>query len=327
MENEIRERVASSSFAYPTMGIILLGGISDRMHRYPLHTSAGIAYTGIEEKIRVETEFLVREGKQSGYLNGVELPAASDNRSPFSIINRYSELLSKKLQMGKNEKISFSSINRSIISGSSDGAAAAVGKCLEDIMPYEVSIYDIENELRVISESVGRSIYGGLTITDGRGGPVLTEKLLDESAFRDYAIVGCKFSSSRHPSDDIHENVVKSPAYRGRISDAEVKGKELRALAEDRDIKGIFDLAMKDTERYHSLIESVGVNVITPEMRAFIDEITNLRRETWVSYIVTGGTNVFVPVEKKNIREVVNLASKLKIEVVPLKVSGGASTF
>ena len=177
------------------------------------------------------------------------------------------------------------------------------------------------------SESVGRSIYGGLTITDGRGVPVFTEKLLDESAFRDYAIVGCKFSSSRHPSDDIHENVVKSPAYRGRISDAEVKGKELRALAEDRDIKGIFDLAMKDTEQYHSLIESVGVNVITPEMRAFIDEITNLRRETWASYIVTGGTNVFVPVEKKNIREVVNLASKLKIEVVPLKVSGGASTF
>ena len=90
---------------------------------------------------------------------------------------------------------------------------------------------------------------------------------------------------------------------------------------------GDHNLAMKDTEQYHSLIESVGVNVITPEMRAFIDEITNLRRETWASYIVTGGTNVFVPVEKKNIREVVNLASKLKIEVVPLKVSGGASTF
>ncbi|OWP55949.1 MAG: hypothetical protein B2I17_08140 [Thermoplasmatales archaeon B_DKE] len=326
MENETLGRVVSSSIAFPTMGIILLGGVSDKTHRYPLHTSAGIAYTGIEEKIRVETTFLVSDRKQTGYLNGSRLPDSNDNRSPFSIINRYSGKISDKLGMKHGETISFSSTNRSIISGSSDGAAAAVGKCLEEILPYDFSIYGMENELRMISESVGRSIYGGMTLTEGSGKPSFTEKLLDETAFRDYAIIGCKFSSSRRPSDDIHENIVKSPAYNARVASADKKGKELRIMAEDKNIKGIFDLAMKDTEEYHRLIESVGVTVISPAMRSLIEDIVKARNEFWASYIVTGGTNVFVPVDRKNIPDVMQIARKHNVEAVPLKVAGGAST-
>lgn len=317
--------IVSSSLAYPTMGIILLGGISDKQHRYPLHTSAGIAYTGIEDKIRVETSFFIGK-EQKGYINGSVIIGSQDSRSPFAIMNRYADRMSMRLKMRGDERISFSSVNRSVISGSSDGAAAAVGKCIENIIPYEASLYEMENELRVISESVGRSIYGGLTITEGNGSPVFTEKILDESAFRDFAIIGCKFSASRHPSDDIHENVVKSLTYQNRVTRTSKKGRELRKLAENRDVKGIFEMAMDDTDEYHKLSESVGVRIITKEMRSLMDKIKSKRKEAWMSYIVTGGTNVFVPVERKNIRVVLDMAAESGVEAIPLKVAGGATT-
>ncbi|MEM0155227.1 MAG: diphosphomevalonate decarboxylase [Thermoplasmataceae archaeon] len=325
MVADLDGNIVSSSIAYPTMGIILLGGISDKQRRYPMHTSAGIAYTGIEEKIRVETSFFVSED-QKGYVNGSPIDGSIDYRSPFTIINSYADKISMKLRMKGDEHVSFSSLNRSVISGSSDGAAAAVGKCIENIIPYDVSLYGIENDLRVISESVGRSIYGGLTITEGNGSAVFTEKILDESAFRDYAVIGCKFSASRRPSDDIHENMVKSPDYPERVSRTKSKGNEIRKLAEDRDIKGIFEMAMADTEEYHRLSESMGVRIITREMRSLMDSVKKARNNVWMSYIVTGGTNVFVPVERKNLVAVLEIAEKHGVQAVPLKVAGGATT-
>jgi mevalonate-3-kinase len=325
MAADIEGNIVSSSIAYPTMGIILLGGISDTQHRYPMHTSAGIAYTGIEDKIRVETSFFVSDD-QRGYVNGSPIKTSSEYRSPFTIINSYADKISMRLRMKRDDHVSFSSVNRSVISGSSDGAAAAVGKCIENIIPYDVSLYEIENDLRVISESVGRSIYGGLTITEGNGSAVFTEKILDESAFRDYAIIGCKFSASRRPSDDIHENMVKSPAYAARVSSTREKGKEIRKLAENKDIMGIFEMAMSDTEEYHRLSESMGVRIITGEMRSLVDSVRKARDSIWMSYIVTGGTNVFVPVEKKNIRAVLEIAEKHGVDAVPLRVAGGTTT-
>ncbi len=37
------EMEISSSVAFPTIGIVLLGGISDQNRRIPMHDSAGIA--------------------------------------------------------------------------------------------------------------------------------------------------------------------------------------------------------------------------------------------------------------------------------------------
>ncbi|EQD71309.1 hypothetical protein B1B_04531, partial [mine drainage metagenome] len=39
------------TLAFPTIGIVLLGGVSDSIKRYPLHNSAGIAYTSEKHDI------------------------------------------------------------------------------------------------------------------------------------------------------------------------------------------------------------------------------------------------------------------------------------
>lgn len=313
---------SATSRAYPTIGIILLGGISDKQSRIPRHTSAGFAYTGLKEDIFVKTRLYTSESEK-GTVNGEEIDLTS-SRSPFKLINRYLPSIQSKYNIPQKEcKLAFDSENVGVLSGSSDGAAAAIGKCVESLSGEKIEWRDFENELRMISESVGRSIYGGLTITEEAQRP-FSKKLLGPEDFDDYVIVGCRFSTHRKPSDKIHENVVNSPEYSKRVKNTREKGAVLCKLAQDKDIKGIFELAMVDTDEYHALIESAGVNIITDEMRSFIKRVRDLRGDTWMTYIVTGGSNVFVPIKKENYEIILDEAMKFGADPVPLVVAKGA---
>ncbi len=294
----------TESRAYPTIGVILLGGISDKIKRIPRHTSAGFSYTGLGKDIWVDTRVMVNRGNPFGDLNGEEVQYSETGRSPFVILNHYREKIFHNLGIRGNAALSFTSRNVGILSGSSDAGAAAMGSCISDMAGGIDDMVAFENELRSISESVGRSIHGGLTVTWADGKTARTERLLGPEAFKDYVIIGCSFNVQRKPSDRIHENVVNSPEYPRRIEKTARKARELVRLSEERDIKGIFDLSHQDTSEYHELNESVGVKVITHEMRKLMDMVDADRKETWMSYIVTGGSNVFIITEKKNLKEI-----------------------
>lgn len=315
----------SESVAYPTIGVILLGGISDKIKRVPMHTSAGFAYEGLDEDIRVVTRVIVNTGKPFGSLNGDPVSYSDTGRSPFVTLNRYKERILQKQGLEDNKlSISFSSINHGVLSGSSDAGAAALGSSVDDLSGGIPDKAKFEDELRSISESVGRSYHGGLTVTWADGKKATTERILDPGDFRDYAVIGCRFNVKRNPSDRIHENAVKSPDYPKRVSSTLEKGKQIMKLAEDKDIKGIFDLGHYDTSEYHRLNESMGVRVITPEMRKLMDIVDEMRKSSWLSYIVTGGSNVFVAAERKNLKEYTDTLRDHCDGISLLKVAGRA---
>ena len=262
-----------STVAYPTIGIILLGGISDKIRRRPLHNSAGIAYTGIEDKIDVETSVFFSE-TETGKVNGEEVKDNGD-RSPFRILRKYREYMNGR----DSRKLSFTSSNYGILSGSSDAAAASFGKAVEALSETKLDSEVLEADMRMISESAGRSYHGGLTITETTSDKAVTRTLLEARYFHGYELVGCKFSSTRNPSDRIHENVVKNPAYGKRIESTIKKSTALLNLADGKDIEGIFNLAGEDTLEYHRLLESSGVFVITDEMRKFNTYLDSLKKE------------------------------------------------
>ncbi|WP_075057246.1 hypothetical protein [Thermogymnomonas acidicola] len=306
---------ANWAVAYPTIGIILLGGISDPMRRRPLHLSAGIAYTSDDGRTMVRTRLFYASPRR-GTVNGAEIDASSP-RSPFRLIDRYAKYIDGA------ERVSFESENVNVISGSSDGAAAAFGLCLSSASGGSLSLAEMEDDLRMISESVGRSLFGGLTITDPDKG-LRTERLLDARDFSQYRIIACRFSEKRNPSDAIHSSVVRNSGYQKRVESTREKGRTLRELAASRDIEGgIFELAMGDTDEYHRLVEASGVHVITDGMRALMSRVRELRREVWCTYIVTGGTNVFVPARKGgDVPELVSALEPMCSGVEVLRVAG-----
>ncbi|MEM0157328.1 MAG: diphosphomevalonate decarboxylase [Thermoplasmataceae archaeon] len=319
--------ISAESVAYPTIGVILLGGISDRTWRNPLHTSAGFAYTGLDYDIDVHTKIYAVRGQQSGSINGEPVKFSQSSRSPFYVLNKYAPLIFRRFGVTDDEAaLSFSSTNRKVLSGSSDAGAAAIGAGIQSLSGGTIPLGDLEPDLRAISESAARSLYGGLSVTWASGREIRTERILGPEEFDDYVIVGCRFNVPRNPSDRIHENIVHSPDYNRRVESTRNKGSLLVKLAEDRNIEGIFELAHHDTDEYHALIESVGVHVITERMRSLMEWVNSMRREYWLTYIVTGGSNVFVIVRRKDLNHILPLISGKCDEIDLLKVSCGAHT-
>lgn len=311
------QRELTRERAFPTIGVILLGGISDEIRRYPRHTSAGITYTSPEGDIYSETS-LIESEEPVGLLDGKTV--GKSYRSPFTILEKYRNSMMHALS-SENNSIGFISTNSRILSGSSDSGAAALGAGIKTLSGT-VNETELENDLRTISESVGRSLKGGLTITEIIEGVPVTEQLLPKESFSGFSIVGCRFPEKRKPSDVIHSNIVKSDRYQDRIRSVEEKGELLKELAVDRNIEGIFELSHSDTDEYHELIESVGVNIINTDMRRFMKRVNQLRNDFWCSYIVTGGTNVFVAAHEEDVASISEEAEKYGSSPVELKIGG-----
>lgn len=311
--------IITQSRAYPTIGIVLLGGISDDQRRYPLHPSAGISYTSTDGRIYTETS-IVTDRERVALFNGREIDRTY--RSPIKVLEKYDNRIRESLH-SLNGELGFMSENRDIPSGSSDSGAAALGRCIMNLCK-DIDQAELENDLRVVSESVGRSLVGGLTVTLVENGIPKTKRLLGPSAFAGYRIIACRFRHERRPSDDIHKNIVKSPLYSERITRTEERVRELEKLAGNSDIEGIFDMAQMDTEDYHYILESTGIRIITDEMRRLIQRLKLLSRDRWNRYIVTGGNNVFVAVREGEESAIIREAMEsLSIPVV-LRVAGEA---
>lgn len=312
------QRELARERAFPTIGIILLGGLTDDIKRFPRHTSSGITYTSVEGDIFTETSIVESEDR-IGQLDGKKVN--DGYRSPFRILEKYHEVFERYLESHDN-KIGFVSENSKILSGSSDSGAAALGAAIESLSPNTLDEVELENNLRTISESVGRSLKGGLTLTEIIDGIPVTQQLLPAEKFSGLTVVGCRFPEKRKPSDVIHSNIVTSPRYEQRIESTLKKGNFLKELAKKADIEGIFELAHRDTEEYHALIESVGVRIINADMRKFMNHVNDLRKEIWCTYIVTGGTNVFVVVHNKDSERISEEAKKFNSSPVLLKITG-----
>ncbi|MCL4323660.1 MAG: diphosphomevalonate decarboxylase [Candidatus Thermoplasmatota archaeon] len=303
--------------AHPTMGIVLLGGLSDPVLRLPYHNSAGICYSLDDRESVSETTLTITGRQLKNTLNGEPI-SENDSRSPFKFIDIYRDEMQRKFK----GNIYFNSENRNIISGSSDAGAAALGKCISWILPG-IDQKELEMNMRKVSESAGRSYHGGLTVTEGTQKP-FTRKILDESSFENYRILSVVFPHKRKPSDDIHFNQPRSDYYKKRIMNATKNVETLKELARKNEVKKIFELAMADTDDYHYLNDLVNVNIITDEMRALMERVREIRKRMWATYIVTGGNSVFLVTDANMVEKAKEIAMEHSREVHVLKVAGGA---
>ena len=304
--------------SHPTFGIVLLGGLNNERERLPYHDSAGVCYSLKDRESVARTTLYITDEPKESTLNG-EIIDSSDTRSPFKMIEPYREEILKKFN---GNYISVVSENENIISGSSDAGAAALGKCIQSALGV-IDLENLEQNMRKVSESAGRSFFGGLTVTTGIEKPV-TRQLLPEEAFAEFTVISAVFPHKRKPSDLIHFNQPRSDYYPTRIENANRNVATLKELSNRKDIKAIWELAMRDTDDYHYLNSLVDVEIVTEQMKALMDDIKDRRANKWMSYIVTGGNSVFVITEIKNVEFARSVIEPHTKDMRELKIAGPA---
>lgn len=204
------------------------------------------------------------------------------------------ELMLDKADVDTGFKIA--SVNHNVVTGSSDSGAAALITALNEILELNLSIEELLWISCRGSETVFRSLVGGLTeyVVDDPHRP-RAEPIAKASELGDVIIYAVPFTGMRFTADQIHSAVVKHPDHGGRAGVVAERIKEFKKSIKEKNYSRAFDLMECDARDVHWMFSEVGFKVINDDMQELCSYVEQLRREGMPAYWnVAGGNQVYV---------------------------------
>ncbi|MEM3030554.1 MAG: hypothetical protein QXH27_02355 [Candidatus Micrarchaeia archaeon] len=314
----MRER--STAIAYPTIPVLLLCGLKDPARRIPFYSTMGLAVTDFGERVRTETTVERAPKGISFTVNGV--PVSGKRGADMLAMAR---LLCKRARYKGGLRIS--SVNHDIVTGSSDSGAAALATALADFLELKMSKEELAEIARLGSESVYRSLYGGLSLTEVRGGRCIAVQLASPEKLWAWRVFAVPFTElgARHSADEIHERAVRHPHFPERVCSRPSFVKRVRAALRRGDLERVMAIAEEDAMNFHYILEWVGVRVIKDPMFAACNLVRRMREERGVRawFTVAGGNMVYVYTLARNARRVeAALRREYGSRVLAYKIAG-----
>jgi mevalonate-3-kinase len=249
----------------------------------------GLAVTNKDETTRTETtvKFDNKHEKMIQFLlDGKELTGIRGDQ----IINSIKALMKLKNIKGK---ISIKSNNHNIFSGSSDSGLAALFTALNDVFALNFSKDQILKYSMKGSESAGRSLYGGLTLTKANEKPVKVVQLASEEELTEISLFSIPFHyESRISADEIHAGIVKNPDFPRRVKQIPNWVAQIKMALENRDYKSLLKTAEENVQNAHELLEGVNIIVRKPEMLKLCELVKQMQQENINAYYLIGGGNL-----------------------------------
>ena len=308
----------SIAVAYPTIPIIFLGGINP--DRTPLYDTMGLAVTSMDEQTRTETsvevsnldneiniEFLIN-GSKIGGLRGQQ------------IINAIQSFLSLN---NLSANVSIKSNNYNIYSGSSDSGLAALFTALNDVFGLHLSKDDLLRHSMKGSESAGRSLFGGLTLTKSTTKPPTVEQLASEKDLQEIKLFSVPFYyKSRVSADEIHAGIVKNAKFQDRVNKIPEWVEQIQSSLKKKDFVSLLKTAEENIRNAHELLEGVNLQVRKREMLDLCEDVETMREKHLEVYFLIGGGNlVTVATIDEYANEVAEFLSKKKWTFCNFKVA------
>jgi len=277
----------STVVAYPTIPIIFLGGINP--DRTPLYDTMGLAVTNKDETTRTETTVKFEnyhETKIQFHLDGQALIGLRGKQ----IIDSIKLLLKTNNLKGK---VSINSNNYNIFSGSSDSGLAALFTALNDVFGLNYSKDQILEYSMKGSESAGRSLYGGLTLTKANEKSVKVVQLASEEKLSGISFFSIPFHyKSRISADEIHAGIIKNPAFSERVKQIPIWVTRIKDALKKDDFNDLLKTAEENIQNAHELLEGVRIKVRKPEMLKLCEQVKQMRQEGINAYYLIGGGNL-----------------------------------
>ncbi|NHK30142.1 MAG: hypothetical protein FK730_02235 [Asgard group archaeon] len=276
----------TKAVAYPTIPIVFLGGINP--NRKPLYDTMGLAVTSLDNKTRTETTVELVEEKAEKitfYLNGKKITGKRGEQ----ILNIIQTFLSFA---DINESIIIRSKNYNIFSGSSDSGLAALLTAMNDLLELNFSQDDLLNYAMKGSESAGRSLYGGLTLTQIKES-ISVSQLASDQQLDSLKLFSIPFYyKSRISADEIHTAIVTNPKFSDRVKKIPYWIDKIRDAIKTDDFLTVLKNAEENIQNAHELLEGVGIQVRKPDIMNLCDDVIHLREKGIPAYYLIGGGNL-----------------------------------
>ncbi|MCG3252795.1 MAG: hypothetical protein KAX09_03030, partial [Candidatus Heimdallarchaeota archaeon] len=278
----------STAVAYPTIPIIFLGGINP--DRTPLYDTMGLAVTNKDETTRTETTIESTESKDISpikfLLDKQKLTGLRGNQINESV----------KSLMEKNNiraKISIESNNYGIFSGSSDSGLAALFTALNDVFDLKYTKDEILRYSMKGSESAGRSLYGGLTLSLVHEKPLKVIQIASEEDLNRIKLFSIPFQyDSRISADEIHAGIIKNPQFPDRVKRIPNWIDRIKKALKNDELVELLKTAEENIQNAHELLEGINIRVRKPDMLRLCGQVTQMRKEKIEAYYLIGGGNL-----------------------------------
>ncbi|NHJ40241.1 MAG: hypothetical protein FK731_09440 [Asgard group archaeon] len=308
----------TKAVAYPTIPIVFLGGINP--NRIPLYDTMGLAVTSVDETTRTET--IIRLADKSSekinfYLNGSKISGKRGKQ----IINQIHNFM---VFINAREAITIHSNNYNIFSGSSDSGLAALFTALNDFFEQNLTKDELLSYAMKGSESAGRSLYGGLTLTSVKGNTLSVEQLASEQQLTSLKLFTIPFHyKSRISADEIHKTIITNPNFPNRVKNIPKWIALIRNAIQANDYITVLINAEENIKNAHELLEEVGLYVRKQEIMRLCEEIEQIRETGILAYYLIGGGNlVTIATIDKYSDEVTSILEENKWVFYKSKVAG-----
>ncbi|NHJ85088.1 MAG: hypothetical protein FK734_06475 [Asgard group archaeon] len=311
----------TTATAFPTIPIIFLGGITP--NRKPLYDTMGLAVTSLSESTRTETKINIlnsttKQPKIHFFLNNNKIKGKRGSQI-LAAVNDFMASNSLKAE------IEIQSTNYEIFSGSSDSGLAALFVGLDDLFELNLSKEELLSYAMKGSESAGRSLFGGLTLTQANADPLIVSQLASEKDLESIRLFSIPFHyDSRISADEIHARIITHPEFNQRVTKIPYWVQEIKAAIKQKDFIKMLELAEENIRNAHELLEGVNLFVRKSEMLSLCMDIEQMRQEGILAYYLIGGGNlVTVATVKEYTNEVTAKLTNKKWHFYDFKVASG----
>lgn len=311
-------KLITKAVAYPTIPIVFLGGINP--NRAPLYDTMGLAVTSLDNNTRTETtiELANKQNENiSFYINNQKISGKRGKQ----ILNQIQNFMN---YIEKKDSIVIRSTNYDIFSGSSDSGLAALFTALNDFFELNFTKDELLSYAMKGSESAGRSLYGGLTITKVDKNTLTVKQLASEHQLASLKLFSIPFHyKSRVSADEIHEAIVTNTNFLERVNKIPKWIEIISNAIKANDYLTVLKNAEENIQNAHELLEGVGLFVRKQEIIQLCDDIVKMRKNGIHAYYLIGGGNLVTIATIDNYSdEVTKFLNKKKWIFHKFKVAG-----
>ena len=288
--------------AYVNFALIKYWGKKDDKLRLPYQASLSFTV----DKLYTETKVTINKNliKDRITINGI-----SDEKLNKRVVDHLNLIRSKYNIKDYVEVESINNVPTSAGLASSASSFAALTLAATKAFNLNLKKEELSRLARLASGSASRSIYGNFAIWDIGDDLSSIARPLDIK-WEEFRIIVLMIDKSKKPAsstDAMRESVQNKELYNNWVKESKIDLDNMIEALNKKDIKTVGEIAEKNANHMHDLIESTGITYKTEESLKAISKIYELRKDgVLLYYTMDAGPNIKIITIDSEVEKIVS---------------------